>query len=485
LNGAIGAAVYPASMTQVQGAAWFLARQGTEKVVGCLGPSGLKGRHVASLDGQDVTVGPTGEANARAVRQALPWTASRRLGLATSVGLGDRLGVATPGQLRAVCGSGLAPVLAQQSIREMTRTHRTPQEVIDAATWGAFQEGWREGLGSDADHLQDIADLDATVRAGFRMFTIDPGKHVASDTAAMDAARLEERVAGLDVEALKATAADLCRMYADKEFRLDGGETVRLSRLDLLRTLVKYGNAVAHTVRMYGRLAELAGEDFELEVSVDETDSPTSPAEHYFIAAELKRLGVRWVSLAPRFVGRFEKGVDYQGDLEAFRLGLRQHVAVMRTMGPYKLSIHSGSDKFSLYPILAEATQGLVHLKTAGTSYLVALQTVAAVEPELFREILEFARSCYDRDKASYHVSAEISRIPAGAALAEGQLAGLLEMHDARQVLHVTFGSVLTADGGRRFRPRILQALAAHEELHCAMLQEHIRRHLAPFRRTS
>ena len=485
VSGITGGTVYPASITETQGTLWFLARQGAEHVVGTVGPSAIAGRRVGPIEGRDVTIGPTSAANAQAVRQALPWTASRRIGLAMSAGLGDRLGLATPGHVRAVRGSGFAPVFAQQSIREMTRTRRTPQEIIDAATWGVFQEGWRDGYGSDADHLQDLADLDATVRAGFRMFTIDPGKHVVNEAATMSDGAVAACLARTDFDALCTTPADLCRAYADRTFDLAGGGSVRMTHLALLRTLVKYGNAVAHAARMYRRLTELAGEDFELEISVDETDSPTSPAEHYFIAAELKRLGVRWVSLAPRFVGHFEKGIDYKGDLAEFRRDFAVQVGVMRTLGPYKMSLHSGSDKFSLYPIMADLTQGRIHLKTAGTSYLVALGAIAETEPALFREILDFARDRYETDKASYHVSAELAKVPPASALADGQLAGLLDDVHARQVLHVTFGSVLTADDGRRFRPRILEALATHEEAHYTALEKHLRRHLAPFKATT
>ena len=86
---------------------------------------------------------------------------------------------------------------------------------------------------------------------------------------------------------------------------------------------------------------------------MDETDTPTTHAEHIFVASELRRLGVRWASLAPRFVGRFEKGVDYIGDLAAFDADMRVHAAIARAFGPYKISLHSGSDKFSIYEIAA------------------------------------------------------------------------------------------------------------------------------------
>ncbi|MBC8446445.1 MAG: hypothetical protein H8D78_01720, partial [Chloroflexi bacterium] len=237
----------------------------------------------------------------------------------------------------------------------------------------------------------------------------------------------------------------------------------------------KYGRAIAHTVRMYRHLAAQT-EDFELEMSVDETETPTSIEEHFFIASELKRLDVQWVSLAPRYIGRFEKGVDYIGDLAEFEVELAKHAAIARTLGPYKLSIHSGSDKFSIYPIVARHTRGLVHLKTAGTSYLEALRVVAQVEPALFREILAYAVERYPEDRATYHVSAQLANVPAPDALSDVDLPGLLEQFDARQVLHVTFGSMLD-----RFGKEILSVLAVHEEAHYAALETHFEKHLSPF----
>jgi hypothetical protein len=218
-----------------------------------------------------------------------------------------------------------------------------------------------------------------------------------------------------------------------------------------------------------------------LEVSVDETESPTSPEEHYFIAAELKRLGVQWVSLAPRFPGRFEKGIEYIGDLGEFRRSFARHVAVMRTLGPYKLSIHSGSDKFALYPIIAELAGGLVHLKTAGTSYVEALRAAAAIEPDLFRRILAFAVGRYEKDRASYMVSAELAKVPDASALPDAALPALLDDRHVRQVLHVTFGSVFQAGGGKEFLAPLRAALMKDEETFYCLLQKHMERHVQPF----
>jgi tagaturonate epimerase len=175
-------------------------------------------------------------------------------------------------------------------------------------------------------------------------------------------------------------------------------------------------------------------------------------------------------------VGRFEKGVDYIGDLDELRLILPQHAAITRVLGPYKLSLHSGSDKFSVYPLIAEATRGQVHVKTAGTSYLEALRVLALYEPDFFRDILAFSRECYERDRASYHVSAELSRVPDPIDLKDAQLVSLLEDFDARQVLHVTYGSVLG-----QFDLLFQEALTRHLDAYSADLKRHMDRHIEPF----
>jgi hypothetical protein len=117
-----------------------------------------------------------------------------------------------------------------------------------------------------------------------------------------------------------------------------------------------------------------------------------------------------------------------------------------------------------------------VHLKTAGTSYLEALRVMAKMEPGLFREIAACARDRYPQDKASYHVSAALDRWPDLATLPDERLPELLDDFHARQVLHVTFGSVLA-----RFGAELLAALCAHAEAYYAALERHFCRHLEPF----
>lgn len=482
----------PSSRTGENGVDWALARKGDGHQLVVAVPAGsdalledLEGAMENEARGT-LVVGPTSSRNAAVLRAHLSWLRPRPLGTATSAGLGDRLGLATPGHVRAVraVGPGIQPIFAQQSIREMSRTGRTPIEVMDDATWGIFAEGWREGVGADADHLKTPEDIDSCLEAGFSLFTIDPGDHVDSAADTADRETLGGAVAALPWSDLEDTEEDLRGRYLGRKVVVEDHE-LRLDETALLRAAAKYGRAVAHVARMSRHLRSSAGDrDVELEVSVDETETPTAPAEHYWVASELRRLDVEWASLAPRFVGRFEKGVDYIGDLDDLEADLAVHAAIARQLGPYKLSLHSGSDKFSVYPIAARQTRGLVHLKTAGTSYLEALRTAAAIAPDLFRSIYAFARERYTTDRASYHVSAELDRAAAPDDVPDSGLVSLLEQFDAREILHVTFGSVLTersAGGGFRFRHQLFDLLTKNPETYARNVETHFVRHLRPF----
>jgi hypothetical protein len=433
----------------------------------------------------EACLGDLDHANAVAVRQLCEGARPQPLGLDDSFGLGDRLGIAGQAHLRALRGSGFKVVLAQQSIRELERTERTPDEVMDAATWAVLEEGWTEAWGADADHLKTEADVELMAAAGFTMFTIDPGDHVVDAADEMSLAELQEAAADLPWSELEDSLGAALRRYASRGIEVESGLTLEPSAEDVLRAWVKYGAPLAHTTKMYRHIASTMGKrPFEVEVSVDETASVTTPFEHWLVASELRRLGVEWIGLAPRFVGDFEKGIDYRGDLEIFRGEYLKHLAIAERLGPYKISIHSGSDKFGVYRVIGEIGKGGVHVKTAGTSYLEALRTVAACKPKLFREILEFSRSLYEHERRTYHVSAELDRVPAAADLRDRELKTLFEDDDARQVLHVTFGRVLTekdSDGEYLFKERLLAALEEHEAAHYDNLVAHFRRHTAPF----
>ena len=407
------------------------------------------------------------------------------LGLKRSFGFGDRLGLATPGHLASARKFDFAPIFAQQSIREMQRTNRTPDEVMGAARSALAAEGFDGLWGADADHLKTPEDVRRTAAAGFCFFTIDPSAYVANDADRMPQTDLAAAVAARAKDGTFEGPGWEAE-YLSRPFEVDAGEApLRFTSIPLRRAAVKYGRAVAHSAAMAREIERASGgRPYEIEVSVDETDSPTSPLEHLFFALELRRRGVRnVVSLAPRFVGDMEKGIDYRGDLDEFERCLRQHVDVARAYGPYKLSVHSGSDQFSIYPVVGRVCGDLLHVKTAGTSYLEALRVVVRTDPALFGEIAAFSHGRFATDRATYHIStteADTSRLPR-AGTAKDLEVPYLDERPGRQLMHVTFGSVLTQGrryDGRPFRDAILDVLRRHDALHREVLVKHFDHHL-------
>lgn len=285
---------------------------------------------------------------------------------------------------------------------------------------------------------------------------------------------LRQKVGRLPWEALGTTLDEMRAGFLAGPIELEGG-SITFTEETLYRALAKYGHAVAHIKSITDYLREQV-EDFDLETSVDETDTPTSVEEHYYLASELRRLDVPIVSLAPRFVGSFQKGVDYIGDIAEFDRELERHACVMHTIGGYKLSVHTGSDKLSIYPSIAQKAHNLVHVKTAGTSYLEALKVIVEVDKPFFREILELSRSRYETDRKTYHLSGEVEKVPASSELEDNQLMGLFDQFDARQVLHVAFGSVMD-----QFADRLKDTLQANMDLYDHFLTVHFTKHLEPF----
>lgn len=424
--------------------------------------------------------------NAEKLRELFDFTSAQLIGKTDSYGFGDRLGNAGPAHLRAVNKTEFQPILAQQSIRELERTKRTPQEVMDAASWAVFQEGYHAGFGADADHLKTTDDVDYMMKAGFTMFTIDPSDYVVNEASQLSETELKQSFEALPWNDLETDAENLINRYSKNEIQLDTGYTISFSQTDILQGMVKYGRVITHAKMMAEYIQrEYPNQPSELELSVDETEVPTSLFEHYLIASELDRLGVELVSLAPRFCGDFEKGVDFKGDLNQFKEEYIQHLAIARKFGGYKLSVHSGSDKFSVYEVIGSIDEGAVHVKTAGTSYLEALRTIATCNPGLFSKIMKFSIQRFEEDKKTYHISAELEQVTNPDDKKDDELPDYLDDDDARQVLHVTYGSVLSGEieEAAGFRDEIWETLENNEVIHYQFLQSHFEKHLNPFKK--
>ena len=466
---------YDASLVSRDGAEYWLEHtaSGKELVVSGAGTATLQ-----AFDGRtegEVFRAAASPENAKALRETLPWLKPRLWGLETSAGTGDRLGLCTPGHAQAFGQvSGVNPVFAQQSTREMGRTHRTPRNVLDDATWGAFEAGWTGGVGADADHQKTEESLSECAEAGFVFYTIDPGDEMDMAAHDDDEATVRAKAAKMDLSSVGTSMEDVVSRYAGTTLELESGPLV-LDEESVVRAIAKAGPAIVRGVQLMKHVDSL-GVEREYEFAIDETDKPTTAVEHAVIVSELNRLGMDIVSFAPRWVGQFEKGVEYIGSREALREDFRRHAEIARALGPYKLSLHSGSDKFSIYPAFAEETRGVCHLKTAGTSWIEALRVVARHDPALLREILALSLESFEENRHSYHLSCDPAKIPTNPT--DAQMDQLITDLDSRQVMHVGYGAVL-----EQFGKQIKDILRANEGELYGIIRDHFVAHLEPFGR--
>lgn len=485
LSAGLNIAIYPYSVQKIGERYIFIGKDISGKALWVAG--GDDANQFEGIMEEGIKRCPLNHRNAAEIQKLFPFTKPSLLGQQNSIGCGDRLGYANASHIRAVAGTGLKPVLAQQSVRELERTNREAEDVMDAAIWAVYQEGYKDGFGADGDHLKTPEDIDRYAKAGFTMFTLDIGLYVVNEAARLSISEIRTRASALPWNVLKDSLESALTRYTNQQYTIAEGFVIQPSEEEALRSLVKYGAGIAQTVKLTDHLkTKWSSQPVEIELSVDETDTPTSPLEHFIVANELKRLGIKLMSLAPRFIGDFEKGIEYKGDLKVFKEEYIKHVQIAENLGPYKISIHSGSDKFDVYKIIGSVGFGKVHVKTAGTSWLEALRTIAASDPMLFGELLDCARENYDNDRKSYHVTAETGRTKPAKDYSKTELRDLLSDDNARQILHVTFGTILSKkdEGGKYlFKDRIMQCLRDHEDVHYQFLVKHFKRHIDPIKR--
>ncbi|MGY8651168.1 MAG: tagaturonate epimerase family protein [Verrucomicrobiia bacterium] len=308
-----------------------------------------------------------------------------------TIGVGDRFAHQAKAQLQACVklaenGIGVIPVW-NKSNREHSFIGSEPQSVFDSAQAAVTALGWEQGWHVDADHINmDTVDkyLDCS-----DFFTIDVadsiGQAPEGDAVAAFVEKHPELVGSVSIEGID--------------------EPIEITREYVEEVAVKYLSAVAEAAKIY-RHIESKKDEFIAEVSMDETDAPQTPPELLIILAALADEGVRLQTIAPKFTGRFNKGVDYVGDLAQFEKEFNDDLAVIaHAIAKYglpenlKLSVHSGSDKFSIYPIIGNAlrrTGAGVHVKTAGTTWLEELIGLAeaggeglALSKEIYAKALE------------------------------------------------------------------------------------------------
>ena len=405
-----------------------------------------------------------------------------------TLGMGDRFARQGRAQLQAIlqardAGLRVHPVW-NKSNREHTIIHSQPDDVRAEADAAARALGWSEAYYVDADHI------------GLK--TVD-GFLAASDFYTLDVADFTGKAASAEsienfIREMSRYAPALTIPAIDAPLPLDA-ETVRAAAGKFLLAIQEAGRIYRHIEAKKGK------GNFVTEVSIDETDTPQTPAELLLILAMIAREGIPAQTVAPKFTGRFNKGVDYVGDLARFEKEFDEDLAVIayavQEFGlpeTLKLSVHSGSDKFSIYSIINRLVKkhgcGL-HVKTAGTTWLEEVIGLAEAGNEglrVAREIYEGAYGRFDELTAPYAtvIDVKTERLPTPQTVngwdAE-KFVGTLRHDqnnpdynpDFRQLIHVGFK--VAAGMGARY----LDALEAHETIIARNVTHNLfARHLQP-----
>ena len=405
-----------------------------------------------------------------------------------SIGVGDRFSHQAKAQLAACMkafeqGVTVVPVW-NKSNREHTIIGSEPNTTRLAADEAVRALHWTRQYFCDADHI-NLKTVDRYLHP-CDFFTIDVadqiGKNAATDAVDVFLRKHPELAGEVRIDGI------------DKSLKIDG---------TTLRAIVnKYLAAVLSAAEIYRKIAQHKGADnFVTEVSMDETDSPQTPVELLVILAAIADEKIPVQTIAPKFTGRFNKGVDYEGDISKFREEFSQDVyAIAHAIKHYhlpenlKLSVHSGSDKFSIYRPVYEvmtAAKAGVHLKTAGTTWLEELIGLAEAGGDglaLAKEVYGEAYSHREELCAPYAsvIAIDSARLPAPAdvngwnaeeftgALRHDQQNGAYNS-SLRQLLHVGFKVAA------KMGPRYLHMLEANEAIIAKNVTENLyRRHIAP-----
>jgi len=405
-----------------------------------------------------------------------------------SFGMGDRFGHQGKAQLQACVlatqlGADVVPVW-NKSNREHSFIGTEPSSLRAEADAAVKALNWRQSYHVDADHIR-LETVDRFI-APSDFFTIDVADSIGKPAAAKDVTAFVERHPEL--------TGKIAIPHID--------QPLNISRAEVERVANKFLLAVQDAGQIYRHIAKAKGEaNFITEVSMDETDSPQTPHELLIILAALADEKIPLQTIAPKFTGRFNKGVDYVGDVRQFEKEFNEDLAVIafaiRKYGlpeTLKLSVHSGSDKFSIYEPMRRALKKFnagVHIKTAGTTWLeelIGLAEAGGDGLEIAKEIYAYAIEHVDEFCAPYATVIDINKakLPSAKAVngwTSQQFVSALR-HDQsnpefnpsfRQLLHVSFK--VAAKKGDRY----LNALKKHEAVIARNVTENLfERHMKP-----
>lgn len=310
--------IYPDSVNSIEEISCFVALDGEKKVLIVTGGtrfSSFVGEET-NVSGITVKVCDLSVENSLVLRSIFAFTNPvSAKGHDVSIGLGDRLGLASAGHIKLIRDMDVFPILAQQSIRELNLTDRTYEDVLASAVWAVFQEGYKKGFGADGDHLKTADEVNMALDIGYTMITLDCSEHIDNSIDKLSGALLADKYKELKEQ----DRTYWEEKYLEKKFDLSDCKKVYIDKSEFMKTVLTYANAISYAQQIYTDLIKDFEREIDFEISIDETENATSVQAHFIIAKEFSDRGVVMLNMAPRFCGEFQKGIDYRGKIDQFK----------------------------------------------------------------------------------------------------------------------------------------------------------------------
>ncbi len=319
-----------------------------------------------------------------------------------SLGIGDRFAHQGEHLLKAFIeaekkGVEITPVW-NKSYREHKMVHSEPSSVYEEADQSVKKLGWKNSFGVDADHI-NMDNVQPFIECS-NFFTIDVSNYIGK---------------GAPEAEIESFVRKTRSIFLD-DFQIKGlSIPIELTAEEIRKTARKFLMAMQEAASVYTYIKSKKKEEFAVEISIDEVEAPQTTTEFLLILHMIALNSIPIDTIAPKFAGQFNKGVDFEGNLAAFGYGfndflvIMQHCVKLFGMKPgLKLSVHTGSDKFSLYPLinsLIKKHDAGLHVKTAGTTWLeeaIGLAKVGGEGLEFMKSVYEEAYKNYDELVSKY-----------------------------------------------------------------------------------
>ena len=388
--------------------------------------------------------------NAKKIIPLFPNLKPKKINKNSSFGFGDRIGNESGIHSNLAGSYDIFPIFAQQSIREIIKTSKKIEDILHDAVLGVFQSGFKNDWGADADHVRDKKWLELVTDNSYlpySMFTIDTIDYVNLKPKSLDI-NLENDI-NFKERLVRA------KKYIGKKIKFLDWEYI-YEEDKLLEIIRKYHKCLDHLKCCFNLIKEKVNE-FDFEPTFDEIDIITSPEEHFFLANELIDDRVEFSTFALRFPGIFEKSIDFIGDESELGSSIEIHNEIVKHFGSYKLSLHSADYKYKVFKLFRNIIYDNLHMKFGGSSWREAVHTIAEIDKDLFRMILNISLEKAEENSIAYHMKMDTDKI--SKLIKTEDLNNLLNIKEIAQLLEISYGTILN-----EYRNVIENTLIKNEE---------------------